>query len=86
MEEPDKALEEIMRVTDRYIIVSVPREPIWRFFNMIRGKYLMELENTPGHIQHWSSRKFVTFLRKHTLKIIQISCPLPWTMVLLEKE
>jgi hypothetical protein len=30
----------------------VPREPIWRIGNMARGRYLGDLGNTPGHIQH----------------------------------
>lgn len=86
LKEPDKALEELIRVAKKYIIVSVPREPIWRCLNMARGKYLKAWGNTPGHIQHWSSKKFVTFLQEHTIKVVQTAHPLPWTMALLEKE
>ena len=86
LEEPGKALKELIRVTKKYIIVSVPREPIWRCLNMDRGKYLKVLGNTPGHIQHWGSKKFVAFLQEYDIKVVKTAHPLPWTMVLLEKE
>ena len=32
----------------RHLLVSVPREPLWRGLNMARGAYLKDLGNTPG--------------------------------------
>ncbi len=43
----------------RHLLVSVPREPLWRALNMARGAYWRELGNTPGHLNHWSRRSFV---------------------------
>ena len=43
----------------RHLLVSVPREPLWRGLNMARGAYLKDLGNTPGHVNHWSKRTFV---------------------------
>ena len=37
---PEVALAEIARVADREVILSVPREPIWRIGNLARGRYL----------------------------------------------
>lgn len=51
LDNPLKGLEEIIRVSSKYILVSVPREPIWRICNVLRGKYIKDLGNTPGHIQ-----------------------------------
>ena len=34
------------RVTNKYALLSVPREPIWRILNMIRLKYWGSLGNT----------------------------------------
>ena len=31
-----------------WLLVSVPREPLWRGLNMARGAYLKDLGNTPG--------------------------------------
>lgn len=85
LEYPEKALSQLYSATEKYIIVSVPREPVWRVLNLMRGKYIKDLGNTPGHIQHWSKRSFIKFLKKAPLKILKIESPLPWTMVLLEK-
>lgn len=83
LEDPQKAIKEIMRVSKRYMLVSVPREPIWRICNMARGKYLSRLGNTPGHIQHWSSRQFVKLIGAHA-RILKVNKPFPWTMILAE--
>ena len=86
LEEPGRALKELLRVGRGYLILSVPREPIWRFLNMIRGKYIGDFGNTPGHIQHWSAGKFKRFVRENGGNIIKVKNPLPWTMVLIENK
>lgn len=86
LEEPKRALEELLKVSRGYLILSVPREPIWRFLNMIRGKYISDLGNTPGHIQHWSTIKFKRFIEENDCNIIRIKNPLPWTMILIKKN
>ena len=42
---PELALAELARVTTGDVVVSVPREPIWRAANLARGKYLTDLGN-----------------------------------------
>lgn len=86
LEFPEKALEKLIKATNKYLILSVPREPIWRMLNILRGKYWKNLGNTPGHIQHWGSRSFIRFIKKSKMKIIQVKKPYPWTLVLLGKE
>lgn len=83
LESPKIALKELKRVTSRYCIVSVPREPLWRFLNIARGKYLGAFGNTTGHINHWSKRKFI-HLVSHYFNIIEVVDPLPWTIILAE--
>ena len=85
LELPEKALKEIHRVTAKYAILSVPREPIWRMLNMIRGSYWNEWGNTPGHLNHWNTHSFQGFVEKE-FKILKILTPLPWTMVLCQKR
>ena len=88
LEEPENALKKINEITaDKgYILLSVPNEPIWRICNMARGKYLKQLGNTPGHIQHWSKRTFCKMLTKNNMRIIETKTPFPWTMVLIAKR
>lgn len=81
LENPELALDAIASAANPYLITSVPREPIWRVLNMMRGKYLTSLGNTPGHLQHWSKQKFVNFIGTR-FDILKIATPLPWTMVL----
>lgn len=80
VERPGLALAELARVGTDRVIVSVPREPIWRAANMARGSYLRDLGNTPGHINHWSSRGFRNFVGG-VLAIDATAQPFPWTMV-----
>ena len=85
LEKPDTALQELHRLSSKYVIISVPREPIWRLLNMARGKYWKELGNTPGHINHYNSKKIVNLIKKQ-FKILCILKPLPWTIVLGQKR
>lgn len=78
--DPELALAEIARVCRGVAVMSVPREPIWRVANMARGKYLDELGNTPGHINHWSRRGFVRFVEQ-SFRVDWAASPFPWTMV-----
>jgi SAM-dependent methyltransferase len=78
--DPAAALTELGRVSRDRVVLSVPREPIWRVANMARGKYLTALGNTPGHIQHWSSRRFARFVGTQ-FEVISVRTPFPWTMV-----
>jgi len=75
------ALDRLAAVARPYLLVSVPREPVWRVLNMMRGKYIGRLGNTPGHIQHWTSGGFIAMLRGR-FDVVAIRRPLPWTMVL----
>lgn len=85
LEDPGAALAELRRVTARHAIVSVPREPIWHLLNLMRGKYLSAFGNTPGHIQHWSTRSFQAFVAAF-FDVQEVRCPLPWTILLLKKK
>ncbi len=77
----ERALAVLKSLAKPYLLVSVPREPIWRVLNVARGKYIRDLGNTPGHIQHWSSAAFLKLLQR-TVKVVEVRTPLPWTMVL----
>jgi SAM-dependent methyltransferase len=80
--DPEATLSEMARVARRWLLVSVPREPLWRGLNLARGAYLRELGNTPGHLNHWSKRAFVSLLARHGA-VEETRSPLPWTMVLV---
>lgn len=81
LDEPEKGLAEVVRVAKHRVLLSTPWEPMWRAMNMARGKYLTQLGNTPGHVQHFTRRGLVGLASKH-LSILQRRRPLPWTMLL----
>ena len=80
--DPAHTVAEMARVARRWLLVSVPREPLWRALNMARGAYLRDLGNTPGHLNHWSKRSFVELLSRHG-KVVEARSPFPWTMLLV---
>ena len=80
--DPERTLAEMVRVARRHVLVSVPREPVWRGLNMLRGAYVRQLGNTPGHLNHWSKRSFLDFVNAHG-QIEAVRSPFPWTMILV---
>jgi 2-polyprenyl-3-methyl-5-hydroxy-6-metoxy-1,4-benzoquinol methylase len=80
--DPQLTLAEMARCARRHLLVSVPREPLWRLLNMARGAYWSDLGNTPGHVNHWSRRSFLELLSRHG-QVLAVRSPFPWTMVLV---
>jgi len=80
--DPEHTVAEMARCAGRHLLVSVPREPLWRMLNMARGAYWTALGNTPGHLNHWSRRSFVELLSRHG-EVAEVRSPFPWTMLLV---
>lgn len=82
LEQPEKALMEMRRVTKTggTIIVSVPNEPIWRIANFLRGKYMNNLGNTPGHINHWAPGDLKKMVAKY-FTVEEVRYPFPWIVI-----
>jgi hypothetical protein len=78
----EATLAEMARVASGHLLVSVPREPLWRGLNLARGAYWRDLGNTPGHVNHWSKRAFVSLLSRHGT-VEEARSPFPWTMLLV---
>jgi 2-polyprenyl-3-methyl-5-hydroxy-6-metoxy-1,4-benzoquinol methylase len=79
--DPERALRMLAGLARPWLILSVPREPLWRLLNMARGHYLCSFGNTPGHLQHWSASRFRRMVGYHAA-IVERRTPLPWTMLL----
>lgn len=82
VEDPRRAVAEMARVAGSYLLVSVPREPLWRALNLARGAYVRELGNTPGHRHHWSRRGFSRLLEPYG-RVVAARAPFPWQMLLV---
>ena len=87
LEEPEKALKELVRVSRKYLVISVPNEPFFMLAQMIRGKNWSRLGNDIEHINHWTMFGFPQFVKKNSrVKILAKRFPFAWTMLLLEKK
>lgn len=85
LENINLALSELFRVSSRYVIISVPNEPLWRTLNFLRGKYIADFGNTPGHINHFNRKKLVKCLKPFTSKVT-FYYSLPWIVLIAEKN
>jgi SAM-dependent methyltransferase len=78
--DPVLGLREMARVGRRHLVLSVPQEPVFRSCNLLAGRYLRDLGNTPGHLNHWSRRGFVRFVAG-VAEVRGVTSPFPWTTV-----
>ena len=85
LDDPVRGVDILADLAQPWLLTSVPREPVWRAMNMARGKYLRDLGNTPGHINHWSRQGFLDLLARR-FEIVETRTPLPWTMALCKRR
>jgi len=78
--DPERGLAELARVGAGSLVLSVPREPIFRSCNLLAGRHVRRLGNTPGHLNHWSTRSFVRFVSR-VARVRAVATPFPWTVV-----
>ena len=86
MEDPERALGQLLGVCGRYLLVTVPNEPLWRILNMARGKYWRRLGNTPGHVQHWNKktlRKLILGRGGGKTEVVKAASACPWLILLV---
>lgn len=81
LRDPGAALEALAVLARPWLLVSVPREPLWRALNLARGRYASAFGNTPGHRHHFSRRGFLRLLAAR-VEAVEVRGPLPWTMAL----
>lgn len=80
LRDPQAGLRELARVSRGHLLLSVPREPVFRSCNMVAGRYVKSMGNTPGHLNHWSTASFVEFVSQ-VADVRATSKPFPWTVV-----
>jgi len=85
LNEPEKGLSELVRVSKKYLLLTVPNEPWFTYQRILRGKNLLHFGAHPEHVNHWTVGAFKKFLTKNNVKIKKIRLPFAWTMILVEK-
>lgn len=81
LDDPGAALEQILALHPRQVVLSVPHEPWFCLSNFARGKNLRRLGNDPEHVNLWGRRGFARVLEPY-LVIDKHETSYPWQLVL----
>lgn len=84
LRDPAQGLRELARVSRKHLVLSVPREPLFRGGNLLAGRHVRDFGNTPGHLNHWSTAGFVRFASQAGA-VRAIHKPFPWTIAWVRK-
>jgi hypothetical protein len=68
-------------LTNGWVLLSVPWEPVFRGLNLLRGKNITRLGNDPDHVNHWGRLGFGKFVSTR-FDIVTSPEVFPWTMLL----
>lgn len=66
LETPAAALSEVVRVASRGVVLSVPLEPYFKFFNDLARS--LGISPDPGHVNFWTRQTFPAFVLPHLPK------------------
>lgn len=78
LDHPWSGLQEMARVSRRHLVLSVPREPMFRLGNFLTGRHVGSFGNTPGHLNHWGTPGFLRFVSQQAA-VSDLRLPAPWT-------
>jgi SAM-dependent methyltransferase len=77
LDAPERAVEELARISRGHCVVSVPWEPFFRLGNLCRGKDVRRLGNNPEHVQHFRPSSLKVLLRGH-FEDVTVRPSFPW--------
>jgi 2-polyprenyl-3-methyl-5-hydroxy-6-metoxy-1,4-benzoquinol methylase len=79
--DPAQMLPIVDSLTNGWVLLSVPWEPVFRGLNLLRGKNVTRLGNDPDHVNHWGRMGFSKFVSTR-FDVVTTPEVFPWTMVL----
>jgi len=80
LEEPERAVSELRRLSKEYILLTVPDELWFCLGNLIALKNIRRMGNPTGHINHWTFGKFKKFAIKNLGGELRFDTSFPWTI------
>jgi SAM-dependent methyltransferase len=78
-------LQELVRVSSDYVLLSVPHEPWFRGSNFLRGKNIPNFGNDPEHLHNYTGRGFRQMVAQ-MVEIIWHGYVFPWQIILGRKQ
>lgn len=82
--DPAAALREILRVSRRHVILSVPEQPFFAGANLLRGRNLRTWGDDPDHRRRWTAAGFATWAARYCL-VRRVGRSFPWTILVAER-
>ncbi len=81
LDSPGRALDEMLALKPRRLLLSVPHEPLFMLSNLARLKNVARLGNDPEHVNHWAPRSFRRLLETR-LDVLRVTTSYPWILAL----
>lgn len=81
LDTPERALDEMLKMKPRRMLLSVPHEPFFMLSNLARLKNVTRFGNDPEHVNHWSPRTFKGLLSTR-LDVLRMTTSYPWILAL----
>jgi 2-polyprenyl-3-methyl-5-hydroxy-6-metoxy-1,4-benzoquinol methylase len=81
LDDPARAIGEMVRLEPRRLVLSVPHEPFFMLGNLARLKNVSRLGNDPEHVNHWNTRSFRRLLERQ-LDVARMTTSFPWILAL----
>lgn len=79
LSEPRRALEQIVGLQPKRLILTVPHEPWFMLSNLAMGKNISRLGNDIEHCNHFTVRSFRKLLSKH-VALTRVTTSYPWIL------
>jgi 2-polyprenyl-3-methyl-5-hydroxy-6-metoxy-1,4-benzoquinol methylase len=81
LDDPARALDQMLRLGPRRLLLSVPHEPFFMLSNLARLKNVARLGNDPEHVNHWGRGGFRRLLAPR-LDVLRLTTSYPWILAL----
>ncbi len=81
LDDPRRALDQMLGLRPRRLLLSVPHEPFFMLSNLARLKNVARLGNDPEHVNHWGRRSFRRLLTPRC-DVLRVTTSYPWILAL----
>ena len=83
LDEPERALKELKRVSRTALLLTVPHEPWFRFGNLLALHNISRLGDPVDHVNHWSFSEFQKFTKEQLSGFeCKYETSFPWSICL----
>jgi 2-polyprenyl-3-methyl-5-hydroxy-6-metoxy-1,4-benzoquinol methylase len=79
VDEPERALEQIVKLAPQRVILTVPHEPWFMLSNLAMGKNITRLGNDSEHVNHFTVGSFRKLLSRK-FELSRVTTSYPWIL------